>query len=355
MFASWIGLLSRSIRSAELRLRWLRRKVLPSRLAVFEDITAAWFSSALGVAAQLQLAKPVPMKQAISLTDLAAKCGVTPDGLQRVLNILVSHGYFAYDSSESNVTHTALSRALTCGQAGSFVMLQSSDWYRSCFAPENVAEALRRDVAPFEQLQGEPFFDLVSRDSTKEEVFAEAMAEITQFCGPFVDGMFSLSPGQRVLDVGGGNGTLCKVLQRRFPSCSFAVLDIRCESCQDSNIEFFEGSFLDSVPGGFDHLIMKNILHDWNDDVVLNILSNCASSAEPGTEITIVELLLPETGRPKTPQYPDFDVDWNLFCTLGGKERTLSQFQELLERTGWQFLEARPTGLPFWLLSARKI
>ena len=328
---------------------------MPSRMVVFEDVTATWFASALGVATHLRIAELVPEKGGCAVSELAPQCDMVEAALRRLLDVLVSHGYFAYSHDEARLKHTSLSRALKPGAAGRFVELQTSLWYRSCFCTEAIMSALRKGGHPFEVAQGKPFFNYISEEPTKEELFADAMAEITRFCGPFVNGLFPLSPGQRVLDVGGGNGELCRVLKSKFPHCRFGVLDILPRESSGSEIAFYQGSFLDSVPPGYDHLIMKNILHDWDDEKVVHILRNCAEATVSGAELSVMELLLPERGRPKGAQCADYGVDWNLYCTLGGQERSLTHFQGLFEQAGWKFVEARPTGVPFWLLRARRV
>ena len=328
---------------------------MPSRMVVFEDVTASWLASALGVASHLGITEFVPRKGGCAVAELAHHCHMSEAALRRLLDVLVSHGYFVYSKGETLIKHNALSRALKPGAAGRFVELQTSFWYRSCFCTEAIIKALREGGHPFEVAQGKPFFSYIGEEPTKEALFADAMAEITRFCGPFVNGLFSLSPGQRVLDVGGGNGELCRVLKSKFPHCEFGVLDILAHDLSDSEITFYQGSFLDFVPPGYDHLILKNILHDWEDEKVLHILENCAAATVKGAELSVVELLLPEPGRPKGAHSADFGVDWNLYCTLGGQERALSHFRRLLQKAGWDFLEARPSGVPFWLLRARRV
>ncbi len=46
------------------------------------------------------------------------------------------------------------------------------------------------------------------------------------------------------------------------------------------------------MPSGWDEYILKNIIHDWNDERALEILSNCRSAMNEHGKILLVERLL---------------------------------------------------------------
>lgn len=323
--------------------------MMPPELICFEDITAAWFASAL--AAAMQLGLPALVGERSRVEQLASDLKVDMSALRRLLDVLIGHGYFEWEAGGDEVGHTSLSRALLKGRAGSFCGLQAEPWYRDCFDPQLVIAAMRNSEHPFRQMTGRHFFEVVSRESDKGEIFADAMAEITEFVAPWLCIALEIAPGSRVLDVGGGNGRLCEVLARSYPQSRFGVLDIHPNSDVDG-VSYLRGDFLESVPPGFDHLILKNILHDWEDETAELILDRCAQAVVPGARLSVIELLLPEAGQGAGVR--DFQVDWNVYCTLGGRERRLSEFKRLFQRTGWRFERAIPTATPLWILEARR-
>jgi hypothetical protein len=344
-----MGRALRWVRLLDSGLRRLRRRLLPAELVVFEDVTAPWLASALGTACEMGLVEHVPPRQWIALQDLETLTDLSAPQLKRLLRMLASHGYFELDAHETSVRQTRLSAGLLKGRAGNFCHLQASSWYRDCFAADQVVRAMRGSKTPFDHLTGEPFFDHVQEEPAAGNLFSEAMAEITRFCAPYVAESLSLRSGEKVLDVGGGNGEFCRLLQPRFPDVQFAALDLE-EHLDTPEFSHLRGDFFQAVPTGFDHLLLKNILHDWEDDQAVTILNNCRAAVEQG-RLSLVELVLPnDSGSGASGS--DFSVDWNVYCTLGGRERTLQEYRVLLARAGWELQRVSPTATPLWVLEA---
>ncbi|MFA5504360.1 MAG: methyltransferase [Vulcanimicrobiota bacterium] len=335
----------RWVRSLDALLLRIRRALLPPEMVVFEDSTAPWLASALGTACYLGLPDQVS-DSGSSLPELSRQTGVEVERLARLLRVLISHGYFRF-GTDSRVCHNRLSRGLSEGKAGAFCRLQAESWYRDCFAADRVSEALRDQQIPFEHSFGRGFFD--KPPEPHRQLFSQAMAEISRFCAPHIAAAMAFGPGDRVLDVGGGNGQLCRALARRFPGVEFAVLDLE-EHPDQEGVTHLQGSFFEELPGRFDHLILKNVLHDWDDSQALRILENCAAAS---CRLSVVELLLPEQLE-AAGAGPDFAVDWNVYCTLGGRERTLPEYTDLLEKAGWRLLRATPTATPLQVLSCQR-
>ncbi|KHG15350.1 Tabersonine 16-O-methyltransferase [Gossypium arboreum] len=77
-----------------------------------------------------------------------------------------------------------------------------------------------------------------------------------------------------LVDVGGGTGTLTKAIVDAFPHLECIVLDLPhvVANLQDSgNLKYVAGDMFKEVPAS-DAILLKWILHDWNDDECLKIL-----------------------------------------------------------------------------------
>lgn len=84
-----------------------------------------------------------------------------------------------------------------------------------------------------------------------------------------------------------------------------------------------------------DAYIMKMILHDWNDDECVKILSNIHRSSHQNGKVFIAEHLIPD---PETPHFSKlFDI--HTMCVASGRERTVDEYSALLERAGWKYIK----------------
>lgn len=344
------GWVLRGLRSLEEAIELLRRRLAPPELTLFRDVTAPWLASALCLASRLRLSEHLG-EERLELCDLAARTGVGTPQLGRFLAVLSSHGYFALDAN-GRVCATRLSRALARDRAGSFVEMQGRGWYRGAFLSSHVLQGWSRGQTPFEVATGQPFFDYLDADPPASDLFSAAMADITRFCVPFFVDMFELRPGEKLLDVGGGDGELARALVRRHPGCEIAVLDRAGSSQGGQRVVFHHGDFFQQLPSGYDRLVLKNILHDWDDDRATALLARCREAVELGGRLTVIECLLPEPGRPLERHAQALALDWNVWLTLSGQERSESDYRRLLEAAGWRLSGCRPTATPYVFLEA---
>lgn len=347
------GWLLRHLSRAEQGLEVARRRLLPPELVLFRDVTAPWLASALCVAARLGLADRVG-EGGQELSALAREVEIPEVDLARLLSVLEAHGYFQR-AAVGAVRNTALSHALRRDRAGSFAELQGRGWYRKAFHSGRVVQGWREGETPFKVGTGEPFFDFLAARPGAERLFSAAMADVTRFCAPFLASEIRLAKESRVLDVGGGDGVLVAALSQRYRPRRLAVLD-RAASGDDRastlGWERLQGDFFQALPGGFDHLLLKNILHDWDDEGCLRLLRCCREAVASGDRLTVIECLLPDLERGETAEALPFALDWNVWMTLSGRERTLSVYQALLKQTGWRLQAVRRTATPYRLLEA---
>jgi demethylsterigmatocystin 6-O-methyltransferase len=82
---------------------------------------------------------------------------------------------------------------------------------------------------------------------------------------------------------------------------------------------------------------LGRVLHDWSDEKALDILANLKSALAPDSEILIDEIVLPNVDAPPFATALDFAV----FVLAGSRERTLDEWQSLLEKAGLTISEVK--------------
>ena len=78
---------------------------------------------------------------------------------------------------------------------------------------------------------------------------------------------------------------------------------------------------------------MRNILHDWPDDVALKILEQLKPALTPGhSKIVINELVIPDRGTNRSAFGGRLDM--NMLSICAGTERTESMWRTLISQAG---------------------
>ena len=119
------------------------------------------------------------------------------------------------------------------------------------------------------------------------------------------------------------------------------------ESGLSDRSELIGGDFFESVPGGADCYVIKGVLHDFDDDQCVTILSHCRNAAHPNGHVVIANQDLPS---PIVGPHPNLTLDINMMTVLNGRERSESDWSELFWRSGLSLGDAYRTDSLFTLI-----
>jgi hypothetical protein len=106
------------------------------------------------------------------------------------------------------------------------------------------------------------------------------------------------------------------------------------------------GEFFESVPEG-DLYLLRFILRDWNDEDGVRILKSCRRAMMPGDKLSVVECFLGPTNQELSDGMADTQgaiIDLHMFIAVGGRERSVSQHEDLLQQADLSIIA--PTLLP---------
>jgi len=111
------------------------------------------------------------------------------------------------------------------------------------------------------------------------------------------------------------------------------------------------GDFFAAVPSGGDAYIMKNIIHDWDDDRAIAILENVARQLRDrrGGRVILLEMVLQPGNAPDLGKVGDLEM----LVMPGGRERTADDFAALFARAGFELTRIIPTESPMCVVEAR--
>jgi hypothetical protein len=213
------------------------------------------------------------------------------------------------------------------------------------------------------QLQGvSNSFDLMARSPETVGIFNAAMVDLTRYVTPSIMRAYDFGQITHLMDVGGGSGELIAAIATQYPHMRGTVFDLpRCAQSAINHFNrmgvgdrtaFLPGDFFQTVPSGADAIIMKSVLHDWNDERSLVILENCRRALPANGTLLLVERIMPESPGISDDHREQALSDLNMLRGPGGLERTETKYRRLLEETGFQQLANYPAGL-FNVIEAR--
>lgn len=153
-------------------------------------------------------------------------------------------------------------------------------------------------------LAGAEGFEAMKDDPVRLHTFQQAMAESSRMAARDAMQAYDFGRFARVLDLGGGYGGVLGELLKAHSGQTGAVFDLPflkdgSEAYQQAagvadRARFIGGSFFEAVPGGFDLILMKFIIHDWGDEESRTILRNARASAEADATLVLIEQVVPD-------------------------------------------------------------
>ncbi len=320
-------------------------KELPPQAQLMKFIIGRWISKPLYVAARLGI--PDMLSEGPqSISDIARITGTHAPSLYRVMRALASVGIFREQENEIFL-QTPLSAFLKSGLLRSAAIMFNAEW--SDEAWRYFMEGIKTGETPFEKSFGMPLSAWLEQNPEAAVVFNEANAVKAATSHRAILDSYDFNGSRRILDVGGGTGALMIAILNAQPLLEGAVADLAFVTgpCRDAidkaglsdRCRVIDCDFFESIPSGFDTLLLSNILHDWPDDTCLTILRQSHDALGAGQKILIIEMIIPPGNTPSVAKL----LDMEMLTMTGGRERTEAEYKALLEQTGFQLKRIIPT------------
>ena len=295
-----------------------------------------------------------------SSDDLAVSTGVRPAPLRRILRCLAAEGVFTEDD-DGRFSATPVSECLRDqpgSERGSALMLPTESYA----AFRDLMHTLQTGQPAFEHVFGMSRWEHLAHDPEKAALFNSAMQSRTEQFRGSVASAYDFSKIGSVIDVGGGRGTLIAGLLKAHPHLTGTVFDLAAGLAEtdaylkDQGVrdrcEIVSGNFFEAVPGGHDAYVLKNVIHDWDDENATAILAGCRKSMGPQARLVLVEHVLPDRAVDSADSRRIFIDDIQMLVMLGGQERTVPEYAKLMEAGGLRLTQVLPTDSVYELIEA---
>jgi hypothetical protein len=350
--------LARIVEWTRHRLSRLHQQLTPAPAAMMEMIIAGWTSQAITVAAQLGIADALA-NGPLPIDELAVRVGADADALRRLLRALIGRGVFR-QRRDGRYELNSLSGTLRSDARVS--MTSAARFYGSQEQRERwtlLADSVRTGKSIVPALRGKSSFDYFADEPELAELFNQTMASVSELTDVTVVAGYDFSVYPTIVDVGGGHGTLLAAILASATASRGILYDLPAVVANAPSllrkqevaerVQIDEGSFFDSVPGGGDAYVLKNIIHDWPDDRALQILRSVRAAAGPRSTVLLIEFVIPEHDR----DFPGKWVDLEMLLNLGARERTADDYRDLLAQAGFRMTRVVQTASPLSVVEAR--
>ena len=272
---------------------------------------------------------------------LAAASGTHAPSLRRLLLALAGVGVLDKVGADGFAL-APMGTALRKGVPGSLqpaVLFQLND---SRWRPwGELLHSVRTGETAFDHVHGASLFDYLARNPDASALFNQGMAGNSPAHARLVATSYDLSGLRRVIDVGGGRGRLLATILALHPSLGGIlfdqthVLDGARETLAESGVsdrcELLGGNFFAAVPEGGDAYILRNIIHDWQDEQAIAILTTCRRAMADGARLLLVEREIADDPRAALMV---LHADLEMLVNVGGRERTTEEYAALFARSG---------------------
>ncbi len=309
-----------------------------------------WSSQTLCAGAELGVFDFLSQQTARTASDVAKEIDVDPKLLYRLFRALASIGLLNETTGEQ-FTLTERGTVLRSGAPGSLrymAMLEGGEehWEIWKYVPAMVRTGRQN---AFLREYGEMAFEH-ARVNPKGygAVFGKAMSGFSTFQSTWaLEALrdYDFSSVTTWCDVGGGHGHMMCSFLTAHPHLSGTVLDLPevvAETDQlwaptlglEARCQYVAADMFKEVPTKADVYSLKMILHDWSDSECRQILGNIRRRAKPGARVFIIEHIVP--GPSESHFAKLFDI--HMMCWGDGQERTEEEYGQLLQTSGWRFV-----------------
>tara|TARA_R100000027_G_scaffold8406_1_gene6227 strand:- start:463 stop:1494 length:1032 start_codon:yes stop_codon:yes gene_type:complete len=216
--------------------------------------------------------------------------------------------------------------------------------------PEFVRSGDGREISPTWDTGSLPY--LASRPS-QLATFQKAMQDLSTATlsseneNRCIASSIPLDQFSKIIDVGGGTGSLLSAIRERNAQCALTLFDlpsVLAEStlAEESRISLREGDFFEEIPPGYGAYLFKNVLHNHPKERLHKIFRNLAIALKksPSTSRAFFFELI-HGSSPRDPSRNSL-IDMNLFLLVGGRVRSHEEYNELLSPHGLQIVSNHP-------------
>ncbi|PPS43420.1 methyltransferase [Chroococcidiopsis sp. TS-821] len=317
---------------------------VPPQVKILQMMNAYRLAQSISVAAKLGIADLLTQPQ--SITALAQATATHEQSLYRLLRVLASFDIFTEDANglfhltprgallQSNISNSLRDYAIVVGEK----------WHWRMWG--GILHSIKTGEPAFDHLFGMEFQEYYQQNPEVAKNFDGAMVSALAMTDVAILANYDFTAFERVVDIGTGSqgdGKLIASILKNNPSQQGVYFDTptRIEQVKrlievtelSDRTQLVTGDVFQSFPPDGDLYIIKNLIHDYDDDRAIAILKNCRQAIATHGKLLLIEMVIPPGNEPSLGKILDVEA---LLMSRGAIERTQEQYQQLLAAAGFQ-------------------
>ncbi|MCC7538584.1 MAG: methyltransferase, partial [Deltaproteobacteria bacterium] len=254
---------------------------MPPGGVMMQMLMGRWLAQTISAVAKLGVADHVG-DHPTPVADLARAVGANEDALYRALRALAMVGVVAEAAPRAFVL-TPIGKTLRSDAHDSLrdvaILFGHETHNRAWTALDH---AIKTNKPALEHVTGKKGFELLTGDPEMAGIFNRAMTSFSrQEIGAILH-HYDFSGIGKITDVGGGHGLFLGSILQRHAAMKGALFDLPVvvEGAHAhlgalgvaDRVEVVGGDFFETAPPKSDAIVMKHIIHDWDDQASVKIL-----------------------------------------------------------------------------------
>jgi len=327
-------------------------KITPPPFRLMQIGSLFWQSRALYVATKLELADVLGDTEK-STQEIATVLQLHEDHLYRLMRMLGSMGIF--DETAPRVFKNSKISAFLCQDnpknVRAMILMHNSPEMTKPWM-ESLEESVRDGGVPFAKVHGIDLFSYMDQHKHFDLLFSQAMDTVENLTGNLFLEDFNWEQFDRIIDVGGSKGSKALSILKSCPNLKAVVFDRPqiIEAAKTywhgkistdilARIDFQGGNMFESLPAAAsdnDLFVFSAIFHGLSDEECTTVLSNLKSAiGNTRSSVLFADAVAEETHI--NPNIAAFDMQ--MLIGTSGRERTPSEWKQLLENAGFEIVE----------------
>ncbi|KAM4701037.1 putative bifunctional dTTP/UTP pyrophosphatase/methyltransferase protein isoform 1-T2 [Discoglossus pictus] len=322
---------------------------LPSKIIELLDGFKA--SKTLFAASKLKVFDQLNDNGALKAAEIAHKINASVCGTERLLDACVALGLL--EKTHQEYCNTELASTFLVSDAEFSVhgyIIHSNDqiWPLFTHLETAVIEGASQRQRAISTKSQNMFQDTYYHSPDVKKRFMNAMHCMLKITARDVAKAFDLSKYSSACDLGGCTGTLAHELVRIYPNMKVNVFDLpevienishfQTEKLELSRLTFTSGNFLEDPLPEADLYILSRVVHDLPNGKLNCLLGRISKACSPGQgALLLAEIVLDE--EKKEPR-----ALLQALSMSEGKQRTGSEYRQLLESHGFNNVLVKTTG-----------